>query len=899
MLSAENSVVKSLAQHSVRVLAMKLQFPLTTTYHVKREPLINAMHRILVRSRVLLIEAAPGYGKSLALSQFIQLKLQAFECAAWITLDPKENDPVRFMTYLTSALNACSATLGVKALNKLESGASAEDIFLILMAEISDYSKPVHIALDDIHHLVSKESLSLLNDLIQYAPENLTVYLTSRTKPSMEFEGLIAKQCMAVIDESNLAFSSAETLEWLERNIEIEMMDSIADQFYSLSQGWPMGLELLKSLHLKNSHINILGDESILTDYIHQEWLHNLSESEITLCRHVAILDCANGAYLNQVFEYDSAETILSKLSSQHVYLMKDETKNSWFTINPIIKSYLLCNQSVSEQKEIFRIACDWLYEQGLNVEAVEMALKSDDKLRASELLEITAEKILEEQDLAQLLIWRKKLPDMIITTSPRLIVIFSWTLALTQQLDEAERLMAQMDRLLSLDKKLINEEISGQLFAIRAYIARGRGNIDNAIALCLQALEKLPLKNFVARAITYFNLSNAYMTLDKVSLARDYNKLSFETARSSGSVHLEMLAMHEHARIEQVKGNLMVAQKILSNALSISEKLKHREKSAAYGRVLIYKGYLCWLQNSPEESEKLIRLGIHVSERCHDSYIIMGYILLANIARQRHQTELSFDELANGEAVMQRWSIPAHIFQPWLSAMRANLLIDQGKLDSALSNLKSLYALLDHNPYALSPEHYPALKGIVDVFYVRAKSISGSHKEALAMLDKKIINSQVSQHGFALIFVYIMRALLRYQLGQEDGALQDFRKALSMAEPEDNFMPFIEYSSGMNALYGQLPMQIKSRPFVEKILQNVELTVGHNQEFAKARAVLSQRELGVLGLIAQGLSNQGIAEKLFISLHTVKTHARRINSKLEVKSRTQAIIKAREIGII
>ncbi len=131
---------------------------------------------------------------------------------------------------------------------------------------------------------------------------------------------------MVVMDESNLAFSSNETQEWLERNVEIEMMDAIADQFYSLSQGWPMGLELLKSLYLKNSHLNILGDESILTDYIHQEWLHNLGESDITLCRHVAILDCANGAYLNQVFKYESAETILSKLSSQHVYLTKDES---------------------------------------------------------------------------------------------------------------------------------------------------------------------------------------------------------------------------------------------------------------------------------------------------------------------------------------------------------------------------------------------------------------------------------------------------------------------------------------------------------------------------------------------------------------------------------------------
>lgn len=880
---------------------MKLQYPLTTPYHVKREPLTETITSMLKRSRVLIVEAAPGYGKSLALSQFIQQKLQAFECAAWVTLDPKENTAIRFLTYLASSLNACTPSLGGHALSRLEEGASPETIFLTLMDEIKRHHNPVHLALDDAHHLTSAESLEILTDLINYAPDNLTLYVTTKCTLPLPISDLMAKQKVAVLNEHHLAFSIAEIHDWLNRNIDTTLPDPIVKQFEKLSQGWPLGLEILKSVYIENRHLNLVGDETSLTYYLNQEWLQALSETDVILCRHLAILDCANGAYLNHVFHYDNAQESLERLASEHVHLIRHKTQSSWFSINPIIKAYLLCGQSDSEKKEIYRLACDWLYEQGLHVEAVEVALKSEDKLRASELLEATAEKILEEQDLAQLLAWRKQLPDMIITTSPRLIIIFSWTLALTQQLDEAERLMAQMDRLLSLDKKLINDEVSGQLFAIRAYIARGRGNIDNAISLCEQAIEKLPSKNFVARAITYFNLSNAYMTLDKVSLARNYNRLSFETARSSGSLHIEILAMHEHARIEQVKGNLMVAQKILKKALVLSEGLKHRDKSAAYGRLLIYKGYICWLQHKTERAERYIRLGIEVAERCHDSYIVMGYILLSNIARQGGDIELSYDELSDGESIMQRWNVPSHIYQPWLTTMRTNLLIDQGKIDSASSNLKSLYGLLDHNQYALSPEHYPALKGVVDMFLVRAKSISGQHKDALLMLDKKISNSQVSQHGFALIFVHIMRALLRYQLGQEEGALQDFRKALDMAESEENLMPFIEYSSGMNALYGQLPAQIKNRPFVERILQNVELTAGDglNQAFAKARAVLSQRELGVLGLIAQGLSNQEIAEKLFISLHTVKTHARRINSKLEVKSRTQAIIKAREIGII
>jgi LuxR family maltose regulon positive regulatory protein len=894
-------VVKSLLQHNVRVLAMKLQFPLTDSSHVKRDNVLDIISRVDDSTRVFLIEAAPGYGKSLCLSQFIQQKIQASENAIWITLDPKENEAKRLVTYICSGLNTSSSNLAVQALSQIEQGENSDTVFHTLMEEISLFPSKIYLALDDIHHLTSDTSLSLLNDLITYAPKNLTLYLTTRDKPLLSLAKLVASSTVKIITEKDLSFSLLETREWLSKNIGTELTELQIDQFYAISLGWPQGLELLKNIYIDVGYIEVQGDELILTDYIEQEWLNFLTEAELLIIKQLAVLGIANRAYFNAVFGYDDANKILAKLSARHVFILVKKQKKSWYFVHPMFQSLLVDTMSQNEKKKIYQLACNWLHKQELNVAAVEMALKSGDKLRASELLELSGDRILEQQDIAQLLQWRKKIPDSVITASPRLIIVFSWALALAQQLDEAERLMAQMSRQLSLDKKTINDEFSGQLLSIRAYVARGRGNVDNAIYLCKQAIEKLPAKDLIARGITFFSLSNSYMTINKLSSARDYNKLLYETARFAGSLHLEMLAIHEQARIEQIKGNLNITIKLLDNGLLLSEQQPHREKVAAYGRLLIYKGYILWLQNNILESESLIRLGMQVSERCHDSYIMMGFVLRSNIARQRGQIEQAFDQLANGEALMQRWVVPTHIFQPWLSAMRANLLLDEGKFESALSKLNKLYGLLEHNPYALSPEHYPGLRGLVDVFLVRAKSISGNHQDALSYLDKNIEKQQTLQHGFALIVIYIMRALLRYQLGQEEEAIQDFRKALTMAESDKNIMPFIEYSSGMNALYGHLPQEIKSSPFVSEILQSIELTPNTdlNRTFAKSKAVLSQREIGVLQLIAQGMSNQEIAEKLFISLHTVKTHARRINAKLEVKSRTQATIKAKELALM
>lgn len=900
MFSAESSVVKSLAHNSVRVLAMKLQLPLLPVEYVKRQTLMAKLQDKSDRCRLIGFVGPSGYGKSFALAEWLHIKAQSRETVAWLTLDSKENNLFRFITYVVSALNSASPDLGVKALELINDKEDEEVIFNTLMAEIMSIDETIHLALDDVHHIQDENVWSVIDQLLRFSPKNLNIYFTSQKKIPLELSTLQAQNRAAIVTESDLALTKLESESWLKRHDDSLSIEQ-GNHFYELSQGWITGLELLHQLFTLHEGLDLKGDEDLLVGYFEENIVSQLTESELSFCKQIAALDKANAEYINSVFSRQDGESIIASLSDKHCFVIPDGVENSWMTLHPLFKAYLLKGQDLQVAKAICSRACKWLHGQGRNVLAVEMAIKSDDKQQAAKLLQITAEKILEEQDIAQLLLWRQQLPDDVITSSPRLVIIFSWTLALAQQLDDAERLMAQMDRLLAIDKSLINDEVSGQQFAIRAYISRCRGNIDNAIQLCNQAIDKLPSQNYVARAVTYFNLSNAYMTLDNLTEARQYNRLSFETARAAGSVHLEMLALHEQARIEQVKGNLLLAQKLLRTAIDLSEKLQNKHKAAAYGRVLIYLGYLTWLGNETEKAEALLHQGMAVSKACRDPYIIMPFVLLGNIARQKGNSELAFDYLTDCEAQLQRWSVPGYIFQPWLSTMRVNLLIDQGKIDNALGNLKSLFALLDNNPYALSPEHYPALRGLAEVFYVRAKSISGHHKDALNLLDKKLQSGTLNQQGFALIFIYLMRALLRFQLGQEEGAYQDFRQALSMAESENCIMPFIEYSSGMTALYSQLPQQLKNRPFVETILQNIELgdDDGKNQAFAQARSVISQRELGVLKLIAQGMSNQEIAEKLFISLHTVKTHARRINSKLSVKSRTQAIIKAREIGLI
>ncbi len=901
LYSAHSSVVKSLAHTNIRVLAMKLHLPDLPLDYVKRNAVMALFDSNSQPNPIFLLQSAPGYGKSLSLAQWFYQKKQQQQKIAWLTLDPKENDPTRFVTYLASAIYSADSSLALEALSAIEAQESAENVFQIIMNELAGLEDDLHLALEDVHHLYEPKIMALFEQLIEYLPSNVHLYLTSRKKITSPCARLISQNKLVLIDERQLEFTSQEIITWLEKQSFENPNNTLLAHVQNLSQGWVSGLNLLKKIKPDLMALNLDGSEPILKDYFQQEWHSQLSDAEERMCRQLAILGSANAEYLDIAFDQNNSAEILQGLLTKHVFIIPHATLSGWVMVHEMLRRTIYEANDQVYLEGIYSKACQWLYEQGNHFLAVEMALKIADKQQAANLLELCAQNLIEEQGVAQLLSWKNQLPMEMITSSSQLIVVFSWALVFAQQHDEAERLMLQIDQSFNSQKTEFNNELSGQLFAIRAYIARSRGNIDNAISLCKQALDKLPLSNYAARTISFLNLSNSHLTLDKVSQARDYNRLSFESARAAGSLPLELIAIHEQARIEQVKGNILLAHKLIDQGLELSARLKNRNNITAYGRLLIYKGYLCWLNNNVPMARDFLMKGLKVSEHCRDVYMILGYVVLSHLERHENKVEAAYDHLSYVEAKCQSWSVPSYVYQPWLITMRINLLIDQGKLDTANQYLKKQYALLETNPYALSPEHYPALRGMLDVFYVRAKSIGGFHKDALNVLDKRLNSGGPSQQGFGMIFIYLMRALLRFQLGSEDDAIQDFRKAINMAEPENCIMPFIEYSSGMAALYKQLPQNLKEKPFVQAILQHIDLSAveGPNQAFAQARSVISQREMGVLKLIASGLSNQEIADNLFISLHTVKTHARRINAKLSVKSRTQAIIKAREVGLI
>lgn len=896
--SIEEAVVKTLPNGLARVLAMKIRLPDLPRLYLKREALSAHLADCSGRSMIRLVCAAPGYGKSTTVAAWcLQQQHEKNAHTAWLTLDAKENELGRFLLYLVSSLNQACPSVGIRSSEYLSDG-EPEPLLAALLVELQALGHPLILVLDECQHIENPQVWAFLERLISYRVDNLhLVLISSRDIPLPLAKQQVVGQLIST-DEAQLAYSPAEVLSWCAMHHWLSGQLAISKKVAEITLGWPLGLELLKNNSGADDLINNVYAPQV-RQYFQQEWQSAVTVEDLQLLYVIAALHNVCVPLLNHVLDRDISQSSIDNLCRQHHLLFRRQDKPGWYYLHPQLQAYLLSEREVD--KALLMRACTWLASHHEANKAVEICLKAGESILAAQYVEQSAEAIVAEQDIAKLLVWYKQLPPELMTSSPRLIIIFGWTLALALQLDDAERLIAQMDRYIQRPEFKYSEELAGQLLAIRGYIARARGNLENARSLCSQALTKLPPNKHEVLVLCHLTLSNTHMTLSDIDAARQHNRHAFEVARANGNAHLEMLALHDLARIEQVKGNLNLVDKILDEGLRLAAHLIKPDRAAAYGRLLMYKGYMRWLRNDVDAAQGLIEQGIAVAINSHDGYCLFGYVLLSNLRRSQKKMEQAYDDLTLAESQLQRWKVPNFIYHPWLSTMRANLLIDENKLDNAVDNLNGLYQLAQQNPYMVAPEYFPHLRGVIDLFYVRAKAYAGEPKEALRILDKRVNESVVYRQGFNAVMVLLMRALIRHQLGMTDDALKDFKQCLQIAEKDQCIMPFIEYGAGMSALYHQLPTQLKQKPFVENVLSQIQLgdSEDKNQAFALVKTAISSRELGVLKLIAQGLSNQDIAEQLFISLHTVKTHARRLNSKLNVKSRTQAIIKARELGLL
>ncbi|MDR7054849.1 LuxR family maltose regulon positive regulatory protein [Pseudomonas koreensis] len=863
--------------------------------------------------RLLLVSAPAGFGKSSLAVEFCQ-SLPAHWQSLWLGLSPRDSDPGRFLERLLEGLQDYFPALGAGALGLLKMRQRHQpfafeewlDGLLDELALHLDPAAPLLLVLDDYHLAQGPVLDRCLQFFLNHLPDGLLVMVTSRQRPDWHLARLRLSRQLLELHEQDLRLTHDEALTLLDHHsssLRGEALESLIQR----SEGWVAGLRfwLLAVAEAGNDAAlsqALNGGEGLIRDYLLEEVIDCLPAEVQSFLYETAPQERFCSELCDAVREaHDSAE-ILRFLLAHQVFLVPLDEHGHWYRYHHLFSDLLRSRpiaRAMVPNATLHLRACRWFNAQGLLDEAVEQALRAGHLDVAANLVQnLSEEQLLAEQNVGMLLRWKMDLPDSLLISTPRLIVLYSWALGLACQLDAAEELASHLSRFLPAPSATAQKSMLAQWLALSGIIARGRGHRELTLRYCSEALESLPAKRYGQRLMCLSTLSNLAIADGDLWRARGLNRESLELAQRVGNPLFEALAHYDRARVLQSRGEILRALDEVHQGLERLRGLSPQRLYAVRARLTLYEGFLLAMRLQPQAARVRLLAGVGEARACRDISVLIGHCVIARLDGACGEFAKAFAELAEAERLMHIWDVPPIYYLAMITLVKCELWLAQGRIDLAEAWLARLGQTYTGERAAAPPEFHPQLPLHVELQQALLDMIQGQPMLAEGRLNVLHENGQRTGRQLLSVMALTQKVALLLSGGREPEARKTLNLALEAAAG-GAFQPFdalLKIHPGW--LRGQL-QALTCNAVSQQLLTHFPTAALRPTVESSVTEQLSSRELAVLRLIAQGCSNQEISEQLFISLHTVKTHASHINSKLGVERRTQAVARAKELGLL
>jgi LuxR family maltose regulon positive regulatory protein len=864
-----------------------------------------------LQGRLLLVSAPAGFGKSSLAVEFCQ-SLPAHWQSLWLGLGPRDSDPGRFLERLLEGLQQYFSPLGAQSLGLLKMRQRHQpfafeewlDGLLDELAHHLSTRAPLLLVLDDYHLAQGPVLDRCLQFFLNHLPDGLVVLVTSRQRPDWHLARLRLSRHLLELNEHDLRLTHAESLAVLDRHSN-SLRGEALDNLIRRSEGWVAGLRfwLLAASEAGNESAlpqSLHGGEGLIRDYLLEEVIDCLPAEVQAFLFDTAPQERFCSDLCDAVREaHDSAE-ILRYLQSHQVFLVPLDEQGVWFRYHHLFSDLLRSRRESSPvlpAASLHLRACRWFNAQGLIDEAVEQALRAGHLDVAANLVQnLSEEQLLAEQNVGMLLRWKMDLPDSLLISTPRLIVLYSWALGLACQLDAAQELSSYLSRFLPAPSATAQKSMLAQWLALSGIIARGRGDRELTQRYCSEALDSLPQRRYGQRLMCLSTLSNLAIADGDLWRARGLNRESLELAQRVGNPLFEALAHYDRARVLQARGEILRSLDEVRQGLQRLHGLAPQRLYAVRARLSLYEGYLLLVRFQPEAGMVRLRAGLAEARACRDISVLIGHCVIASFEGRRGEFPLAFAELAEAERLMHIWDVPPIYYLAMITLIKCELWLAQGRTDLAEAWLARLEQTYNGEHAAAAPEFHPHLPQHIGLQQAALDATRHQRAAALQRLEELAQQAHDSGRQMIALMALTQQTQLLLEGGQETKARPILARALE-AGAGGALQPFQRlldaHPDWMREQLGQDPHGLLSQSLLALLPKAAAVPSTPTHE------ALSARELAVLQLIAEGCSNQEISNRLFISLHTVKTHASHINSKLGVERRTQAVARAQELRLI
>jgi LuxR family maltose regulon positive regulatory protein len=854
----ETGLVSSKGLNQSGALLFKTRPPELSSGHLDRSDLILSA---LAKKSVLLCLAPAGYGKTLALAAAADV-IKLNRTLLWYQCDRLDTSPSLF-------IQACYSSLGLEAPEK--SGTSFEQL-LHLLDVIKGSQRPLTIVMDNIEslsgELVSEDASDLIQVLVKYRPDNLQLVLSGHHLPFPAGNYLLDER-FAWVSSDTLAFTLEECGHWLQAQ-QVVLRREVLPNLLSKMSGWPAGLALwLMAWRCAGMPDRWSGELGIqeMSEYLSGEVISALSSELRESLFRAAVLGTFNESLLSDVSGGREAHADMQEMLSRRLYIREVPGRPEWYRMEPLISQCLTRLLKHSERERVHTEAYQWFRDRNEPIAALYHAGQIEVNSESSQWLAEQSDTILASLNISGLLNWLDQLNDDQLEGSPALLQMACWTDLFTYRLEAAGVLIDKL--------AVMHAPQEAELAALQGYLAGLKGELSQSERYCKRALELLPPERSSVRFLVSSMLTSVAMAHRDPDAARLWNRYALDIARKARQPSLVAMAHLDHARIEFNRGHVSRCLTLLNQGLDILETHQLKSTSMAYGRLMVLSTAVSWVTGiDSQQVDVRLAQALALCEENSDPSASYGYAIRALNLMGEGAYGQALSLLDDGERFLQEHRVD-FVAYAWLHTVRSNIWISQHKYRRAHDCLSALLENADAAGVAKC-EYSSLLPGFTTLTMARLCLMSGRTQECLELTDDWLRDTP---NGFMSVFIRLIRAgaLVMNQQSSESVRQLDIVKRTFRTEGVNrqlhNWLPDLASFLAVPAMAKQTPSTLN--------------------------VALSDREKDVVKLMAQGLSNQEIAEKLFISLHTVKTHARKVNVKLGTRSRTQAIHLAKELMII
>ncbi len=883
------------------VLKTKLRPPLHAMTTVMRGHLINHCNQALTR-RTLLLSAPPGYGKTTLLVQWIGQS--NFPATAWLSLDVHDNNPVRFITYLLHALNNTvnGAMLPLLELLTIARSPSPTELIAGIISVLEEHDRPVVLVLDD-YHLIEEQGIhEALLFLLTHTPDTLHLCISTRNDPPMPLGRLRSLQQLVEVRAEQLIFSEPEADEFCRLNeLHLETV-SLKKTLYAHTEGWITALQLA-SLSLRQHPDpevfiqNFSGSNRTIADYLAEEVFHLLPEETLDFLLKTALLETMCADLCRELTGNSQAGELLLYLEKDNLFVTALDEERQWFRYHQLFRQLLLeklRNRHPELVQALNLRACKWYTDNNRLDEALEHAFLLDNPMHAITLVDKMA---LHSSDISfsrKVNRWVNSLSQNDFGSYPQLGIYRAGLALKLSDLPTAMTTISFIKKTLRRNLMSLTEShrqlLSGRLALLEASAALLRGDIPASIDFSNAALS-LPdecgyaIQCSAASLLGVLHIWNGEGDMQAAIAA--FDRACF-LARHTGSLYLYAAAAFQKSIVLHYIGDLVAAGNLLD---SLVEEL--RPVQSAYpgicGSIMAERADLLQEQGEYADALSLATKGLELAESsCEPLSIWWSTWRMACIHYHNLDVDATLQKLDKLDVLSTATAIPFW-FTAQSTALRMRIQVDNQQVSAC-------HSLIEQRCITLSMPLSHAREAEL-LSYSRLLFTERQFEPCKQLLSNLAGMAERTGRTGSLLQVRLLQSELLSESGNDKKATELLLHVLPEAGIKNLVRIVALHRHLIKRLYISKYFTSDARllEYFQKLTPTSKSVHSSETHFND----LSEREIELLRMLAHGFSNLEIAEKLFISVNTVKTHLKRINGKLGTENRTQAVAEARIAGLL